>query len=219
MIRVVLFDLDGTLVDTAPDLGRSLNEMRKRRGLDPLADQVMRPQASHGARGLLRAGFGVEPGRDGYEALRQEFLEIYDRHLTLGSTLFPGMDRVLDALEARGLAWGVVTNKPARFTEPLLDHLGLLGRAVCVVSGDTCARPKPYPEPLLHACRSAGFPPGDCLYVGDAARDIQAAAAAGMPAVVALYGYIAGEERPREWGAQGYISEPARLLDYVGPDT
>jgi N-acetyl-D-muramate 6-phosphate phosphatase len=219
VIRVVLFDLDGTLVDTAPDLGHTLNEMRRSHGLAPLPDEVMRPQASHGARGLLKVGFGLDPGQHGFDVLREEFLEIYGRHLTRNSTLFPGMGRVLDALEQRDRVWGVVTNKPGRYTEPLLTHLGLLERAACVVSGDTCARPKPHPEPLLHACRTAGSPPGECLYVGDAARDIQAAAAAGMSSVVALYGYIAADERPQDWGAQGYINEPAHLLDYLGRGT
>lgn len=218
MTRVVLFDLDGTLVDTAQDLGLALNEMRVRRGLTPVADGLIRSQASHGARGLLRIGFGLLPTDDGYEAMRQEFLDIYAGRLTTSSSLFPGMAEVLETVEAQGLLWGVVTNKPARFTEPLLGHLGLCSRAACVVSGDTCANPKPHPAPLLHACKQTASRPQDCLYVGDAQRDVEAATAAGMPTLVALYGYIAEEDRPREWGARGYIDQPLDLLRYLDLD-
>lgn len=217
MTRVVLFDLDGTLVDTAQDLGLALNEMRRCRGLEAVAETLIRSQASHGARGLLKIGFGLLPSDDGFEAMRQEFLDIYAGSLTASSSLFPGMADVLEAMEAQGLRWGVVTNKPARFTEPLLDHLGLSSRAACVVSGDTCPQPKPHPGPLLHACRQTAFRPQDCLYVGDAQRDVEAATAAGMPTVVALYGYIAEEDRPREWGARGYIDQPLDLLGYLDP--
>lgn len=213
MTRVVLFDLDGTLVDTARDLGLALNEMRRRRGLEPVADALIRAQASHGARGLLRIGFGLLPTDPGYEAMRQEFLELYASRLTVSSELFPGMADVLDSIKSLGLCWGVVTNKPARFTEPLLDHLGLSARAACVVSGDTCAQPKPHPAPLLHACRITGTQAGECIYVGDAERDIQAATAAGMPAVVALWGYLGTEDRPETWGADALIDSPQALLD------
>lgn len=215
MTRMVLFDLDGTLVDTAQDLGRTLNEMRRRRGLAALPDEVLRPQASHGTRGLLKAGFGLGPEHPDFESLRREFLTLYALNLTVSSTPFPGMTEVLDALERRAIAWGVVTNKPARYSEPLLDHLGLRSRAACIVSGDTCPEPKPHPGPLMHACRTAGADPGDCLYVGDAQRDVQAATAAGMPSIVALYGYLSAEDRPREWGASGFIERPADLLDYL----
>lgn len=215
MTRVVLFDLDGTLVDTAHDLGLALNEMRYRRGLGPVDHGSIRAQASHGTRGLLSIGFGLLPTDDGYEAMRQEFLDIYAGCLTTSSELFPGMADALDAMEARGLRWGVVTNKPARFTEPLLAHLGLSGRAACVVSGDTCAQPKPHPAPLLHACRRTGAEAGECLYVGDAERDVQAANAAGMTAFVALWGYLGADDRPETWGAAGCIDTPTALLDYL----
>lgn len=218
MTRVVLFDLDGTLVDTAGDLGLALNEMRRRRGLAPVAGASIRSRASHGARGLLGIGFGLLPGDDGYEVMRQEFLDIYAGCLTNSSDLFPGMVDVLEAVEARGLRWGVVTNKPARFTEPLLDHLGLSARAACVVSGDTCPQSKPHPGPLLHACRQTASRPEDCLYVGDARRDVEAATAAGMPTLVAMYGYIAEDDDPREWGARGFIDQPLDLLGYLDID-
>lgn len=213
--RMVLFDLDGTLVDTAQDLGRTLNEMRRRRGLAELSDQVLRAQASHGTRGLLKTGFGLDPGHPDFENLRQEFLALYERNLTTSSLPFPGMTEVLAALEERAIGWGVVTNKPARFTVPLLDYLGLRSRAACVVSGDTCPQPKPHPGALIHACRVAGVDPAHCLYVGDAQRDVQAATAAGMPSIVALYGYLSAEDRPQEWGASGFIERPADLLDYL----
>ncbi len=213
--RVVLFDLDGTLVDTAPDLGFALNAMRRERGLKPLAYAELRAQASHGARGLIRLGFGLGPDDPGFETLRQEFLEIYAGVLTARSSLFPGMGEVLSALEAQGVPWGVVTNKPARFSEPLLRHLGLYERAACVVSGDTCAQPKPHPAPLLHACQHTGTEPGACLYVGDAARDVEAAQAAGMPAVVALWGYLGSGDRPETWGADALIASPGAIFDHL----
>ncbi len=147
--------------------------------------------------------------------MRQEFLDLYADRLTTSSTLFPGMAEVLDAVVSLGLRWGVVTNKPARFTEPLPDHLGLSGGAACVVAGDTCAQPKPHPAPLLHACRITGALPGECLYVGDAERDVQAANAAGMPAVVALWGYLGTEDRPETWGADALIARPLVLLDHL----
>lgn len=216
MISAVLFDLDGTLVDTAPDLGFALNQMRLRRRQPPLPDAAIRTQASHGSQGLIRLGFGVDQTDPAFPELRREFLEIYQAHLTDRSTLFPGVDRLLATFESRAIAWGVVTNKPARFTLPLLDRLGLLTRTACVVSGDTCARAKPAPDPMLHACRTVAVTPDRCLYVGDAERDVQAARAVGMPVIVALYGYLADTDRPESWGGDGYIRHPVDLLDYPG---
>jgi phosphoglycolate phosphatase len=215
--HAILFDLDGTLVDTAPDLAHALNVQRSRRGLPPLADSITRPQASHGSQGLLRVGFGVTREQAEFATLREEFLEIYERHLTAHSPLFPGVAEMLDALESRGLKWGVVTNKPARYTEPLLDHLGLRARAACVVSGDTCTHPKPHPAPMLRACQLANSDPLDCLYVGDAERDVAAARAVGMPTLVALYGYLGPDDRPEDWGAHGFIAAPLALLDWLQP--
>lgn len=215
-IRTVLFDLDGTLVDTAPDLGFALNELRRRRHLAPLAETEYRPQASHGSQGLIRLGFGIGEDHTGFSALREEFLEIYEAHLTRNSPLFPGMDEVLSRLEEKGMNWGVVTNKPTRLTEPLLLHLGLTKRAACVICGDTLAWNKPHPAPMLHACRLAGSEPDRCLYVGDAQRDIDAASAAGMPALIALYGYLGQDDRPDLWGAIGQIESPPGLLDWLG---
>lgn len=216
MVDTVLFDLDGTLVDTAPDLGFALNEMRRRRGMPALADAMTRPQASHGSQGMLRLGFGIAPDHADFSALRQEFLATYEAHLTANSLVFPGMAEVLASLEGRGFKWGVVTNKPARYTEPLLAHLGLMERAACVVSGDTCPQSKPHPAPLLHACQVAASNPAHCLYVGDAARDVEAATAAGIPTLVALYGYLGEQDQPEQWGAAGFIRSPAGLLDWLG---
>lgn len=214
-LDAVLFDLDGTLVDTAPDLGNALNVMRRRRGLPAIFEQAYRPQASHGTQGLLRLGFGVDSTHPDFASLRQEFLDYYAVHLTANSPIFEGMAEVLAAFDARGIKWGVVTNKPAVYTQPLLKHLGLLARAACVVSGDTCAQAKPHPAPVLHACAVAGVLPGNCLYIGDAQRDVQAASAAGMPSLVALYGYLGEDDRPDTWGAQGSINSPADLLAWV----
>lgn len=216
MIRAVLFDLDGTLVDTAPDLGHALNRMLARRGQAPMPAAAIRAQASHGSQGLIRLGFGVDQSDAAFPDLRHEFLEIYAAHLADRSRLFPGMDRVLAGFEDRGIAWGVVTNKPARLTLPLLEQLDLLGRAACVVSGDTCARAKPDPEPMRHACRAIAVEAEGCLYVGDAERDVQAARAVAMPVLVALYGYLSETDRPEAWGGDGYIRQPLDLLDYPG---
>jgi len=216
MIRAVLFDLDGTLVDTAPDLGYALNLMRSRRGQAPVPAAAIRAQASHGSQGLIELGFGIAQDDPAFPDLRLEFLEIYAAHLADRSRLFPGMDRLLAAFEGRGIAWGVVTNKPARLTQPLLQQLDLLDRAACIVSGDTCARAKPAPEPMLHACRTVAVDPEHCLYVGDAERDVQAARAVAMPVVVALYGYLSETDRPEQWGGDGYIHQPLDLLDYPG---
>lgn len=216
MMQAVLFDLDGTLVDTAPDLGYALNRMLERRGEAALPAAAIRAQASHGSQGLIKLGFGIAQSDPAFAELRREFLEIYAAHLADRSRLFPGMDRLLAAFEGCGIPWGVVTNKPARFTEPLLQRLDLLSRAACVVSGDTCARAKPAPEPMRHACRAIAAAPERCLYVGDAERDVQAARAVGMPVVVALYGYLSEADRPEEWGGDGYIRQPVDLLDYTG---
>lgn len=214
-INAILFDLDGTLVDTAPDLAATLNAMRQSRGLDDIAEHELRPQSSHGTQGLLRLGFSLDTLHPDFPALRREFLERYTANLVVRSKVFDGMAEVLDALDKRTIKWGVVTNKPARLTQPLLAGLGLLERAAFVVSGDTCAYAKPHPAPVLHACQLAKVTPERCLYVGDAERDIQAANAAGMPALVAMYGYLGSDDRPDAWGARGRIDSPLELLDWL----
>lgn len=214
-IRAVLFDLDGTLVDTAPDLGYALNLQRARHGLPALADAVIRPQASHGARGLLGIGFELHPDDPHFAVMREEFLQLYSENICRHSAPFPGVLDLLSTLEARHLAWGVVTNKPARFTEPLMSILDLAERASCIVSGDTCPQPKPHPGPMLFAAEQCGASPAQCLYIGDAARDIEAASAAGMPALVAAWGYIDSTDQPAAWGAHAIIHAPGAILDFV----
>ncbi len=214
-VRAVLFDLDGTLADTAADLGHVLNLQRLARGLEELPLDRLRPVVSLGARGLLRVGFGLTPGQPAYDAMREEFLDLYARNLVRHTRLFEGMAEVLDALESRRLPWGVVTNKQARFTDPLLEALGLGQRAGCVISGDTCARAKPHPDPLLEAARRLGMPAAACIYVGDDERDMQAGRDAGMQPVVALYGYLGEDPAPHEWDADASIERPLALLNIL----
>ena len=216
MIHAVLFDLDGTLADTAPDMARTVNEMCARRGIEPVAEATVRPYVSQGARGMIRAAFGVTPEHPDYAAMREEFLEIYAGNLCVDTRLFPGMDAVLERLEADGIAWGVVTNKFERFARPLIDLLGLGERAGVVVGGDTCPRPKPCPDSLLHAAQTLSVAPKETLYVGDAERDVQAARAAGMPVIVAGYGYLGSDRPPGLWGADAIIASPAGITDWIG---
>jgi len=211
----LLLDLDGTLLDTAPDMGGALNLLRAEHGLAPLPAATIRPVVSHGAMRLVGLGFPDARG-DEFEALRLRFLELYAANLAVGTALFPGFAEVLDSLEARGLPWGIVTNKPGWLTDPLLAALGLNRRAACAVSGDTVAERKPHPLPLLHAAQLLEVTAEQCLYVGDAERDIQAGRAAGMTTLVAAYGYIGEEEDPREWQPHGVVSSPTELLDWVG---
>lgn len=214
-IRTVLFDLDGTLVDTAPDLGYALNLQRARHGLQPLADDIIRPQASHGARGLLGIGFDLQPEDPRFARMREEFLQLYADNICRHSRPFPGILELLAELEARGLKWGVVTNKPAAFTEPLMSILDLAERAACIVSGDTCPQSKPHPAPMLAAAELCGATPAQCLYLGDAERDIEAARAAAMPALVAAWGYLDAADEPHTWGAHAQIRHPLETLDFL----
>lgn len=210
----VLFDLDGTLADTAPDLAYALNRVLAEEGRPPLPLATIRPAASHGSAGLLRLAFGE--GHPDSERLRQRLLNLYSENIARETRLFPGMETVLRTVEARGLPWGVVTNKPARFTEPLLAALDLTARAACIVSGDTCAESKPHPRPILYACEQIATAPARCLYVGDAERDIQAGRRAGTHTLVALFGYLADDDRPQAWGADGLIERPQEILPWLG---
>jgi N-acetyl-D-muramate 6-phosphate phosphatase len=213
--RAVLFDLDGTLLDTAPDMVGALNTLREERSFPPLPFAAARPQVSHGAAALVRLGFPEVPAPD-REALRVRFLELYSDRIADETRPFERVPELLGMLERAGIPWGVVTNKPAWLTDPLLQALGLSRRAQVVVSGDTLAERKPHPLPLLHAAQLLGLAPAECLYVGDAARDVQAARAAGMQVIVALFGYIDPLEMPRDWPADGWISSPLELLDWLG---
>ena len=210
-----MFDLDGTLVDTAPDLAYALNLQLKRHGKPQLCDAAIRPFASHGSRGLVGLGFAITPKDDNFLAMRDEYLAIYDTVFTRSPVLLPGMADLLQAIETKGLKWGIVTNKPRRFTIPLIESMGmdLSKRAACVVSGDDAPLPKPSPATLLMACSQVGVKPENCMYVGDAERDIQAGKAAGMKAVVALFGYIDVTDKPQDWGADALIKIPKELLD------
>lgn len=212
---MILFDLDGTLVDTAHDLAYALNLQRVRHGLAELPLDVIRPYASHGSKGLLAIGFDLTVEDALFDKMREEYLAIYDQVLTRQPILFDGIAELLTSLEARNIPWGVVTNKPRRFTQPLMQSIGLLTRAACVVSGDDAPQPKPAPDTLLMACKQADINPEQCWYVGDAERDIQAGKAAGMRTVVALYGYLADTDQPAAWGADRTINEPLDLLALV----
>lgn len=211
----VLFDLDGTLLDTAPDMARALNRLRLEAGMPALPFERIRPMVSHGTLGMLQLGFGLSPEDPAYHDRRQRFLDLYSAALAVETVLFPGMATTLACLEARGIPWGVVTNKPGWLTEPLLDQLNLLQRAACVVSGDTTLLRKPHPEPLLHACRLVGIAPERCWYVGDAERDILAGNRAGMRTLVARFGYLHTFETPEVWGADGLIDTPEELLAWL----
>jgi len=215
VIKAVLFDLDGTFADTAPDLAAALNHTRAARNLPPLPLDVIKPQASHGSRGLLKLGFGIEPDAADYNTLRDIFLDYYERHICVHTRLFTGMAELVAALEQRGIRWGIVTNKPHRYTVPLMQTLGYAERAACLISGDTCARAKPYPDPLLKACEIIGVTPGQCLYLGDDLRDMQAANAAAMRGIIARYGYIGGDAQLDSWGAHGIIDAPTELLSLI----
>jgi phosphoglycolate phosphatase len=213
--KAVLFDLDGTLADTAPDLGRAVNLQRAARGLDALPLNVLRPHVSQGARGMLRVAFGLLPDHPEYAAMRDEFLDMYAANLLRDTRLFEGMEAVLDGLERDGLQWGIVTNKLTRYAEPLVAGLGLAARAGCVICGDTCARAKPFPDPLVEAAQRLGLSAPQCLYVGDDHRDVQAAHAAGMQCLVAGYGYLGDGAPPSEWGGLAIIAHPEEVMRFV----
>jgi 2-phosphoglycolate phosphatase len=214
MIKAVLFDLDGTFADTAPDLAYALNIMRAERKLPPVALEATRPVTSRGARGLLSVGFGLGPDDADYLAMRTEFLDIYARNLCRETALFPGIGELLANLESRGLAWGIVTNKAERYAKPLMTFLGLDNRCACVVGGDTTPHMKPHPAPLLAAARMLDLTPSACLYVGDDRRDIDAGRAAGMRTIAVNYGYLDGGE-PHAWGADAVVDCPQDVLEHL----
>ena len=215
-MRAVLFDFDGTLADTAPDLGGALNRMLADRGRAALSVETVRPHASSGARGLLHVGFGVVPEDTGYGAMRDEFLANYSAAICVHTRLFPGIGELLAALESRGMPWGIVTNKAICLTTPLVERLGLANRAACVVGGDTTPHLKPHPASLLHAAGELRIPPAECFYLGDDLRDIQAAKAAGMVSVAVEYGYSGTENGgPRGWNAAAVIAMPLELLSHL----
>jgi phosphoglycolate phosphatase len=214
-VKAILFDLDGTFADTAPDLAAALNHARATRNLPPLPIEVLRPQASHGSRGLLKVGFGIEPDHPDFVPLRDIFLAYYADHINVHTQLFAGTAELVDALEQRQIKWGIVTNKPHRFTLPLMQALGYAERAACLISGDTCPHAKPHPEPLLKACAMMGVKPAECLYLGDDLRDMQAANAAGMRGIIASYGYVTSDATVENWKAHGSVNNPVELLAHL----
>lgn len=207
MHGLVLFDFDGTLADTAPDLAAAANKMRVRKGLAPLPYEVLRPLASQGARGLLKAGFDMNPDDPEYEAHRHQFLQDYEQDMTSLTTLFPGVNTLLSTLKRNDYAWGIVTNKVSYLALPIVRHLGLQADCAITVGGDTASHPKPHPAPLLYAAEQTGFTPQQCLYIGDDERDIMAGKAAGMPTIAAAYGYC-GLSDVTQWDADAIAYTP-----------
>ncbi len=213
----ILFDLDGTLLDTAPDLVAACNTACEEIGLIPQPLAALRPHISHGAPAMLAytvAASGKEMN-DGFDRLLERMLELYENNIAVHTRYFEGMAEVLDEVERRGMGWGIVTNKLSRFTDPLLERLGIDRRATCIISGDTTAHPKPHPLPMLEASRRIGAPPEACVYIGDARRDIEAGKNAGMAALAALYGYIPQDDPAQGWGADALLAHPKDILAWL----
>jgi len=214
-ISAILFDLDGTLVDTAPDLAFALNTLLQENNLATLPYNEIRPVASHGSAGLLDLGFGISTQHQDYSSLQQRFLQLYQDNIARETVLFEGMEEVITKLEQVNIRWGVVTNKPAFLTEPLMDSLDLTRRAACIVSADTTPFSKPHPAPMLHACKLIQQQPEQCLYIGDAERDIEAGKNANMQTVAALYGYLGKQDHPENWHADAIINHPSDILKWI----
>ena len=214
----VFFDLDGTLADTAPDLVAATNKLLLARNLDPKPYEFLRPYASAGARGLLEGAFGIGTDHPDFITLRDEFFSNYENALLVDSKLFEDIDHLLDLMDQAKLPWGIVTNKSQRFTNPLVELMGLNQRSISTVSGDTTPHSKPHPEPILHAAKLANIDPTKSLYVGDDIRDVIAGKAAGMKTVAAAYGYCGCKEAPQDWGADYLIHTPLELLKIIFPN-
>lgn len=213
--RTILFDLDGTLLDTAPDLADALNAVLAENQRSPLPFEDIRPVVSHGGVALIKLGFNIDSSDPAFAPLRQRLLDVYRENISRRTQPFPGISKLLDSIEQRGLNWGIVTNKPGWLTEPLLKDLGLFDRAACVVSGDTLEERKPHPAPMLHASELANSRPEHCVYIGDAQRDIEAGNNAGMQTLVALFGYIRKHDDPYSWNASSLIEQPGDLLVWL----
>ncbi|WP_427915434.1 phosphoglycolate phosphatase [Ramlibacter sp. MMS24-I3-19] len=211
-VQAVLFDLDGTLIDSAPDLGAAVDQMRTQRGMPSLPLDAYRPMAGAGARGMLGVAFGMTPDHPEFPELREEFFRNYEQRMTRTTHAFAGVPQLLEALVGLSLQWGVVTNKSMRFTGPLTREMPLFSTARAIVGGDSTPHSKPHPAPLLEAARQLGIEPRRCIYVGDDERDIVAARAAGMPSVAATYGYLGGTPQVDGWGADACIASPQDLL-------
>jgi phosphoglycolate phosphatase len=214
--EAVLFDLDGTFADTAPDLGAALNRLRADLDLPPLPLSTLRPFVSQGVRGMLRAGLDMLPGHPDYQPFYDRFLGHYQLAICVDTVLFEGMATLVDDLESHGIAWGIVTNKSQRFTAPLMESIGYARRAACIVSGDSASRPKPHAHPMHLACTLAGCNPQKSLFVGDDLRDIQAGQAAGMVTVAAAYGYLGDSGPIDSWNADHYVNHPGEIAPLAG---
>jgi 2-phosphoglycolate phosphatase len=214
-IRAVLFDLDGTLIDSAPDLGAAADKMRLDCGMPSLPDALYRPMAGAGARGMLKVAFDMTPEHQDFMAMREEFFANYEAAMTVRTYVFDGVEELIQHLQLRQMPWGVVTNKMARFTDPLTQAMPLFASAAAIVSGDTTPHAKPHPEPLFEAARRLNMPPEACLYVGDDERDIAAGRSAGMPTVAATYGYLGEKTEVSRWGADLHIDSPKKLLQLL----
>lgn len=215
--KAIFFDLDGTLIDSAPDLAAAADKLRTDRGLASIAYERYRPLAGAGARGMLQIAFSMAPDHADYEAYREEFYVNYESNLTARTFAFDGVAQLLAALKAKRLPWGIVTNKSKRFTDPLVVQMPLLHGAAAVISGDTTPHTKPHPEPVLAAARIAGIDPKQCWYVGDDRRDIESGRAAGMATIAANWGYL-GEHAVHDWGADVVAEQPSQLLEWLGWD-
>ena len=213
--ELLLFDLDGTLVDSAPDLAGAANDLRDQHGLPPLPYAALRPLVGSGARGMVGVAFGVGPGDERFADLRDAFLARYAQRLLAQTRVFEAMQPVLDKLDAHRQRWGIVTNKAMRFTEPIVNGLGLAARAAVLIAGDTTAYAKPHPEPLLEAARRGGVAPGACAYLGDDQRDIVAGRAAGMGTLAAAWGYLGQGEPVQAWAADAVFDSPVQLLQWL----
>lgn len=214
-LQALLFDLDGTLIDTAPTFAKVLNSLLKKHGKQALAESLIREKVSHGARALITLGFGLHDGDDNFEILRNELLDLYEENIIDGTKLFPGMAQVLDSLAENNIPWGIVTNKPSRFTFPLLHKLGINKQCAVVICPDDVVNTKPDPEPLNLACFRLNVETKNCIYVGDHERDIAAGKAAGMFTVSALFGYIAEEDDPKSWHADLDIEHANELVQLI----
>ncbi|MFK5895302.1 MAG: HAD-IA family hydrolase [Pseudomonadota bacterium] len=216
-MNAVLFDLDGTLADTAPDLANALNQVLLENNHKTLPFEQIRPVVSHGGIALIRLGFNIEPEHPKFETLRIRLLEIYKQDICQQTRLFPGLDKLLIQLEKHNIPWGIVTNKPDWLTEPLLEQLNLTKRMSSLVCGNTLSEKKPHPAPLLHACKEINIAPEHCIYIGDAARDIEAGKRAGMKTIAAAFGYIETFDPPENWQADRLVNDSENLWIVLKP--
>lgn len=214
-VAAVLFDLDGTLIDSAPDLAGAANELRRERGMPAMPYAALRPLVGSGARGMVGAALGLKPGDPGYDAARDEFLRCYERRMLVETTVFPAVLALLPRLAGLGVPWGIVTNKALRLAEPVATGLALMAQAAVLIGGDSTPHSKPHPAPLLAAAERMNVAPEQCVYVGDDLRDVQAGRAAGMATLAAAWGYLGDGESVHAWGADAVIAQPLDLLQWL----